>query len=259
MSGPNMRWRDSDLKTLEKEIARFNQKIYKTKFLHPELAGILPQTIKASDKKAMIDNFKASTRTEFNANLKSIGRFVERGAEKPVTSKSGITTTAWAKREVGIKVGKINRARTQERKLVEAMPVTTRGKKTGFTRGEAKSQRLDELKPKTFNFDKIKPSDWDKFQKLVSRQASASNRSLRDELYKRNYIKSIQNNIGSAGAEVIALVESLPASVVVRIYYSEQEADIEYNYSPEKNEEKVKTLMGIWSKAAGQYHDDLDR
>jgi len=125
----NIKWRASDAEKLTKEIERFNAKIYRTRKAHPELTDILPVTIKKADKQKMIEEFKASPRSEFNKAINSLKRFNKKGAEKPITSKTGNTVTAWEKKEVGLKVAQYNRQQAKERKAVENMEATSKGKK----------------------------------------------------------------------------------------------------------------------------------
>jgi hypothetical protein len=165
---PTINWRKSDTEKLNKEVERFNAKIYRTRRAHPELENILPETIKKADKQKMIEELKSQPRSELKKEINSMKRFLKRGAEQVVTSDTGFKTTKWEKNEISMKVAQINRERTIERKAVENMEATSRGEKVGLKRGEMGSERLNELKPKKFDFNKIRsPKEWEKFNPIL--------------------------------------------------------------------------------------------
>jgi hypothetical protein len=244
---PNIKWRESDAEKLAKEIKRFNDKVTRTRRKHPELASILPETIKKADKAKMIEELKASPRSEFNKTLHSLERFSRKGAEQAISSKTGLTVTKWEKGEVGLKVQQINRERAKERQAMEQVDVTSRGQPVGLKRGEMGSERMNALKPKKFNFDVIKPGkEWQKFKESVNRQAKFNNKNLRMELYKQNYIKSLRGTFGDYANEIIKIVERVPAETMVKTYFSEQEAVLGFIYEPQHAEFKLEVLKDIW-------------
>lgn len=254
---PNIKWRESDAEKLNKEIERFNAKIYRTRYNHPELKGILPDTIKKDDKEKLIQELKNAPRSEFKKELKSLERFQKRGAEKPVTAKqTGNTVTNWEKKEISLKVAQINRERTKERKKVEQMEATSRGEPIGLKRGEMGSERLNALQPKKFNFDKIKGGkEWEKFKAGVLKQASPVYQNEKFEEYKKNYIKALETTLGGYADDIIVIIKQLPAETVVETYYREQEATINFTYDPQDAEIKADILNDIWQ---GVYDDYIE-
>lgn len=255
---PNIKWRDADTQRLENEIKRFNAKIYRTKRNHPELADILPTTIKKADKLKMFADLKDAPRSEFNKQMNSLARFNRKGAEKPVVSKTGLKATAWEKREIGLKVAQINRERTKERKRLEAMDVTSRGEPVGLKRGQMGSIRMNELRPKTFNFDKIRSGkEWEKYKESVNAQTDHSVRKRIMEGYKTNYLKAIDNVFGDHATKLKDMLSILPAELINDTYYSEQEADIQYVYEPQQLYDKLTVLMGIWGDVTANYVQEV--
>jgi hypothetical protein len=256
---PPIKWRESDAEKLAREIERFNAKIYRTRNRHPELKSILPETIKKEDKQKLIQELRAQTRSEFNKAIKSLERFSRKGAEQAITSKTGNTVTKWEKREVGIKVAQINRERTRQRKIAENMEVTSRGQSVGMKRGEMGSERMNELRPKKFNFDKIKGGkEWEKFKASVDRQASYEDKLEKMETYKRNYLKGL-DSYGGYADHIKAIVEGLPAELVVEIYYKEQEATITFHYEKQDMDAKLDVLERIWNDVNEEYENETNR
>lgn len=252
---PNIRWRKSDAERLNKEIERFNNKIYRVRHNNPELKGILPDTIKKGDKMKMIEEFKKSPRSEFNKKINSLDRFVRPGAEKPIRADTGNTVTQWEKKEVGLKVAQVNRARTMERKKYDNMPVTSRGESVGMKRGEMGSVRMNSLRAKTFNFDKIRGGkEWEKFKASIDKLNSPSEKAERLEFYKKNYIKGLENAFGDYSKDIVNILNDLPADVVVDTFYSEQEATIDFFYEPQEMNLKLDMLNSIWAKVGKEYN-----
>jgi hypothetical protein len=249
-------WRESDAEKLAREVERFNAKIYRAKSRHPEIADILPNTIKKEDKAKLIEELKIKPRSEFNKTINSLDRFTRRGAEQEIVSKTGNRVTRWEKNEVAMKVAQINRERTIERKKVEAMEATSRGEKIGLKRGEMGSERLNELQPKKFDFDKIKGGkEWERFKASVNKQASPEARDTRKELFKENYLKALDSVYGDYASDIKSLIEALPADVVVDTYYREQEASIDFHYDKIEMDFKLEILDGIWQGVSDEYNE----
>lgn len=256
---PIIRWRKGDAEKLDKEIKRFNAKVNRTKKKHPDLAEFLPETIKKEEKARLLKEIKSAPRSEFKKQLNSLSRFSEKGAEKTVTSKTGNVVTKWEKKEVSLKVAQINRERTKERTVAENLDVTTQGKSIGFKRGQMGSERMNELKPKPFNFDKIKGGkEWEKYKETVNKQTSYDAKTRRLEDYKSNYIKGLKGAFGDYASDIIEIVESLPADVVVKTHYAEQEATITFFYEKQDMDLKLDVLSNIW-QGAMEEHDDKTR
>ena len=152
----NIRWRDTDKKELAKAVRKFNAK--RTRLLKqvPELEEFLPP--KASTKEI---RKSVKTRRDLKNELNSLERFMRKGAEKPIVTKEGIKTTVYEKKEISIKVRAINLRRAAE--LKKAAPSTEKG-----TMGTV---RENNLKPKQYDIDKIKKSDWKKFVESVEKQS----------------------------------------------------------------------------------------
>lgn len=256
---PRIKWRKSDAEKLAKEVERFNAKIYRTRRRHPELADILPDPIKSSEKARMVEDLKTKTRSEFNKQINSLDRFLRRGAEKEIVSATGNRVTKWEKNEVALKVAQVNRQRTLERKAVEAMDATSRGESIGLKRGQMGSERLNELKPKKFDFNKIKGGkEWEKFKAAIEKLASPEARDKRMEEYKANYITGLQNAFGDHANDIIKVLQDLPAEEVVKTYYAEQEATIEFIYDPIEMRNRLDIIGGIWERVRAEHERVYD-
>lgn len=247
---PNINWRKGDTEKLTKLVKRFNAKINYVTKAHPEIANAQPQKIKKADKQKMIEELKNLPRSEFNKQLKSLERYLKRGAEQIVKNDFGFATTKWDKRETMIKGAQLNRERTKERKIAENAEVTSRGEAIGLKRGEMGSVRMNELKTKKIDFSKIKSrTEWIKLKQSLDKQVRFDAKLEKQNLYKLNYIKALTKVTGGYGKELIEKLKQLPAEKVNEIFYREQEASIEFLYDPQEMFAILEIVNEIWDKA----------
>lgn len=223
----NIKWRDTDEKELAKAVRKFNAK--RTRLLKqvPELEEFLPP--KASTKEI---RKSVQTRRDLKNELNALERFMRKGAEKPIVTKEGIKTTAYEKKEIAIKVRAINQRRAAE--LKKAAPSTEKG-----TMGTI---RENNLKPKKYDIDKIKKSDWKKFVESVEKQSRDSYAADRYERYKDNFIKGLENAFGEKGAELIEIAKQINAETLTQMYYDDPILQIDFIYDPLEMQVKIDAM-----------------
>lgn len=92
-----IKWRDADKAELAKQVRRFNAKRTRLIKIVPELEDILP-------KKASVNEIRKNvvSRSDFNKQIASLKRFMEKGMEDTVTTKQGVVTTKYQLRELQI-------------------------------------------------------------------------------------------------------------------------------------------------------------
>ena len=224
----NIKWRNKDKTRLSNTVRQFNAKITRTLKKNPELAPYLPERLTVQGLRD-----KIKTRQDFNREVNSARRFLKPGAETPVTSAKGIRTTKWEKREVGIKVGVINRRRNRELKKMN--PTTEKG-----TMGTI---RENNLRPKKYDIDKIKASDWDMFVYGVEKQIMSGYTAQKNELYKQNFIKAVKTAFGSKGTEIVEMAQSIPADILVELYYNDPVLQVEFIYNPLEMQIKIDNIV----------------
>lgn len=224
----NIKWRNKDKTLLSNTVRQFNAKITRMLKKNPELAPYLPERLTVQGLRD-----KIQTRQDFNREIKSARRFLKPGAETPVTSATGIRTTRWEKREIGIKVGVINQRRNRELKKMN--PTTEKG-----TMGTI---RENNLRPKKYDIDKIKASDWDMFVYGVEKQIMSGYTAQKNELYKQNFIKAVKTAFGSKGTEIVEMAQSIPADILVELYYNDPVLQVEFIYNPLEMQIKIDNIV----------------
>ena len=223
----NIKWRESDEKELSKAVRKFNAK--RTRLLKqvPELEEFLPPK---QSVKTLRESIK--TRRDFRNEINSIERFMQKGAEKPIVTAEGVKTTAYEKKELGIKIRAINARRAAERKRAN---VSTE-------KGTMGTIRANNLQPKQVNIDKIKKSDWNKFVESVEKQARDSYSQEKYERYKENFIKGLENAFGESGAELVALAEQIDPETLSQMYFDDPILQIDFIYDPLEMQMKIDAM-----------------
>lgn len=223
----NIKWRESDEKALAKAVRKFNAK--RTRLINqvPELEEFLPSKISTKEIQERV-----KTRRDLKNELNSIERFMRKGAEKPIITKEGIKTTVYEKKEISLKVRAINQRRAAE--LKKAAPSTEKG-----TMGTI---RENNLKPKQYDIDKIKKSDWKKFVESVEKQSKDSYASDRYDRYKENFIKGLENAFGEKGSELIEIAKQIDGETLTQMYYDDPILQIDFIYDPLEMQVKIDAM-----------------
>lgn len=214
----NIKWRKQDKQKVTNTVKQFNSKITRLLKKNPELKPYLPDRINA---KELTKNIQ--TRSDFNREINSLNRFLKKGAETPITTETGLRTTLWQRKEIGIKVATINRKRAVERKRANVSTF----------KGTMGSIQKNNLEPKQYDFNKIKPSNWDKFVQTVEKQVKANYFSEKNELYKQNYMLAISNVFNKEdSSKLLSIIQKISAENLIDLYYSDPVLQIDFVYDP---------------------------
>lgn len=249
-----IRWREEDYKEVERVIKNFNNKIYRTKKNHPNIADIQPQTIKKSE---FIKKIK--TRKDLNRELNSLKRYGKRGAEKQVVSKSDehLKVTKWEVKEYKHKEGIINARKTRERHRLEEKEHLQAGKKSGYKKGESLSPLLeDSLRTSHNDFNNKNKTNWEKFKKRIDKQLDSNYMSNMNNLYKENYIKALDKM--NYPADIRYIINRLNTDRFIDRYAVDELATIDFVYSLHEMEIRIDTIREIWQdEIKKQWNEDF--
>jgi hypothetical protein len=193
-------WRNSQKSKLSVAVRTYNAQLTRAIKRNPEFKSYLPNKVTVQEIKDSI-----ATRQDLSRVVRSLSR-ANKQSLIPVTSETGIKSSQYEIKEIKLKIKRINRIRQKELNEMNASP----------ERGNTSLVAKNNLKPKKFEFDKIKNKDWDKFVKSVEKQASGAYQAVRADNYKQNYLEAIRNFLGADGNELYALIESMPADHVFK-------------------------------------------
>ena len=95
------------------------------------------------------------------------------------------------------------------------------------------SIQKNNLEPKQYDFNKIKPSDWDKFVQNVEKQVKENYFSEKNELYKQNYMTAISNVFNKEdSSKLLSIIQNIPAENLIDLFYSDPVLQIDFVYDP---------------------------
>lgn len=192
----NIRWRNQDIVKLRKTVSKFNAKLTRITKAHPEMADFLPSRLSVKNARENI-----ATRNDFNRFISSHERFMVKGAERPIMSKSGVMSTEWEHNEVKRNIALINRRRKAQLKKINPSPY----------KGNMGTVEHNNLRPKKDRFDDLTPQVWKQFVAQVARESRENYNYEKAILYKNNYLKSVYKNLGKYAEEIAQRVSKIDA------------------------------------------------
>ena len=176
------------------------------------------------------------TRKEYNEFVKQSKKFIDRRNFRYVKNPHGVVLRREEYEQIKKDVEKINRRNKRKLNKIDKKTFTSRGKKTD-TRVIDRRLMLDP------RYDYLRDMDFKKrWQTLQTDQdvenyaEKAANRA-RDEyeletqnLFKNNYIKSLQNVFGSNANAIIDKVNEMSPEEFEQLYLTEDIVDFDFNY-----------------------------
>lgn len=231
-----IKWSDDSLKKLEIERQKFNRKIYNAR-RNPEMRDVLPKPISKSDLNQKIDKF--ATKWDYNREIKSLQSAREKGAFDVVKNKKGLELTRWEKEDVKKRLDYINRKREEKRVKYDA----SRGEQSRSAK--LSDLRRNKLMAKKLNFDdKKSKEEWELFVTSIENEMYAKDKAL---IYKQNYLKTVENELGAAGLELYEYVEGLDEKIIANALWEKDELlRIGFLYDPIEQERRAKAALEHW-------------
>ena len=176
------------------------------------------------------------SRKEYNEFVKQSKKFIDRRNFRYVKNPHGVVLRREEYEQIKKDVEKINRRNKRKLNKIDKKTFTSRGKKTD-TRVIDRRLMLDP------RYDYLRDMDFKKrWQTLQTAQdvenyaEKAANRA-RDEyeletqnLFKNNYIKSLQNVFGSNANAIIEKVNEMSPEEFEQLYLTEDIVDFDFNY-----------------------------
>lgn len=228
----NIKWRKQDYAALQKTVKNFNAKIARILKKNPDAAEYLPDKLSYAQLKKDIE-----TRRDFNNVVKSLQRFSKKGAEAPIVNPQGVKTTKWEKREIGIRVGQINRQRAAHRRR---LPISHEH----GTMGTVVEHNLDK---KEWDWRKKTHYAWEKFKESVFHQSQANYWSDKERLYLGNYYAAVDNNYGTIGLVLKVLAAKAGAYWMYYHYAEDQRLQIGFTYGASERYGKIGATLDAFA------------
>lgn len=238
---PNIRWRKSDVREVERVIANFNAKLYRTRKKHPEAAEYLPPRLKKTEVIASIE-----TRADFHRILDSYKRFSDRGSEAPFTSDRGLKTTQWAVDEFKRNQDEENKRRKKRRKELGEKPVTQGGKPTGAKRKEMGHIKENAVRESKKNPSNMSNEEFKKASQLMEKKMRQSYNAEQARQMQINYIRGLMRE--GYSEELINYMMTIPTDKFMEIIDLDESATFDFIYDPIQLKVKQDTLWDTWEE-----------
>ncbi len=230
-------------KELAKAVHAYNEKI---RYHEQKGRDVLPEREYARDLKK-----KLSTAQDYEREINRLRRFGKADVTKTTTigRYDNIKITQYEKQEIKRQVDNINRRRARKIKTIQEKEISVGGKRTGFKRAQMPSFREADLSPKKLNWERFgSKKELEKYKETLDYQRMSDYFDRRAEGFKKSYIGSLKTAYGEKNIKpLIDKLSNMKASKIEEMYYSEQDATIEYTYMPTTSEEsKIQNIYNIW-------------
>lgn len=184
---------------------------------HPDWAENLPERINV---KELSEELRSGTRREFNREMAKLERFLRKGAEMPYTTKSGVATTVWQKKEIDNTFRAINAKRRAERKKLDP----------SIFKGNLHSIQENNLLQRKNTVQEITPKYWKEFVRNLDYQLEQEYKD-KSNIYKMNLLKAISNILGEK-SELYNLVSQVVPERIKRFADTSSLISISFLYEP---------------------------
>lgn len=228
----SIRWTKKQKENLSKAVKSYNQKLAREIKKNPDLKEYAPEKLSVKSLKESI-----TTSKELNERLKEIKGIFRKGYLEPIETTSGVKTVKGILDDYEKKVERINKQRQKELSLIPDNPIYY---------GILGTIESNNLSPKKFNPDTIKPKHWNDFLKSIDAQLTPNYLRKKRELYKQNYIKALQLHFNSMADDLVELISNADAEVVARGFYSSPYLQLSFIYGEEELSLAYETLMEEW-------------
>lgn len=222
----NIKWTEADNKELKRVVKNFNAKISRLEKKNPQHASKYPERVTVKELRELIE-----TRQDFKREINTLKRFSNKGAETIIDvpdNKYNLKTTKWQKEEMNRRLFKINRIREERRQMVIDLDMSSRGKKTGYKRGEFGMGRADKnaLEPIKAFTPSMNRQDLNEKFKTLKREHQDKFWEKKDKQLKANYISGIKQTYNNKQYEdevneIIKAIEDMDFKEFYKIFEAE--------------------------------------
>jgi hypothetical protein len=227
-----IRWRESDRNNLNKEVRRFNSKLDRLAKANPDIAEFLPERKSVRAIRGAVES-----RIDLSREIRAMNSLFKKGATQLVTSEQGVVTTKYQLHQLKLQVNRINTNRAREKLMANPTP----------EKGTLATIKNNNLNAKKFDFNKIRPGrEWDMFVESVEKQAKGTYLTNKMNEYKKNYLRTVKENLGQKGKKLYNLVKSLDAKTLYEHFYDDPVLQIQFITDPLPSGDIADAAVSKW-------------
>lgn len=204
---------------------------------------------------------------KYNQTVGRKGRKNLQYVDGKIKNQHGVVFTDAEKRALESAVNQANRKRKNQLKEVATLPRTVRGVDTGDTLSTKLQMGFESdfiITKKTKSLQRFESREqYEKYMDYLKRVNSKEYLDDRTRLYKRNYIKALNDVHGDSAKDIAMKVRMMKPAEFRKLIESEELVEINDLYAPEdkaSEREKLRASFGMKSKeddAFENYDDDL--
>jgi len=196
-----------------------------------------------------------NSRKDIEKYLDKMGDFLERSADFKVKNEKDVELQYSDIKEIEKVLGRVNKQKEKQWEQVKDLPFTHRGKPTSMTVEQRANPifgmgdpRFEGLKKVEFDPNKFKSlkAFQNRHKEIMDVYGDGKYLNKLNELYRDNYLKAIDNNLGYAAKHLRAFIEKMPLRDFIQMYYTEGNADIGFIYDKLAVQSRVNELERVW-------------
>lgn len=224
-----VRWREADEAKLKNLVKRFNAKVARNVKKGGLIAEVQPAPIKTAELR---ETLKAISRRDVNYTFQKLENYLRKGAEMPYTTKKGVNTTVWQKKEIDRAIRTINARNRKELSDYEIGPY----------KGNIGTIERSNMRPRKNRVQTLEPKDWDRYVERLDRQVYATNISAKSARYKENFLKAIETTFGS-NSKLYQAIRKIPPEMLHEYYYTDPILTVQFVSDPREAEEIQRRML----------------
>lgn len=237
----SIRYTKKDEAKLKKKVRNYNAKIIRLRNKGYN-ENLLPQKLNLKEEREKLKN---GDRKQFNNEFKIYGFFTDRNSEKTRKSDRGAILPLFREKTIEFKRKEINKQRKQKMDYYENMPITDRNKPIE-NGNRPRDIELYKLKEKKFNFKNMSMKELEFYERTLKEYNE--NIGKKNNLYRSNYYKSLENNLTPEQyKEITKVLDKIGTQQIIDKYYTDVNMTIEFPYEPIEQELKYNEIIESWN------------
>jgi hypothetical protein len=233
---------------LQNEVRRINKLVQNKQSRIRTQTGLEVEGVDTTKYK----NF--SSRKEINRYLNDMSQFLDRQADFNVQNQKGVSLNYSDIKEVEKEIKRINKRKEEEFDKFKDLPFKHRGVPTGLTVEQQANPvigmgdiKFADLRKKQFNPHRFESQkQLEKYKEGLFQTHQGDFTRKRNELYKENYLKALHNEFGWEGRHLYEHISSMPLDEFIKLYYTENNANILFVYDEFSRKVRIKELESVW-------------
>lgn len=200
------------------------------------------------------------SRKQINEYLKEMEKFLDKKADFKVIGEKGVV---YDYQEDVVKVEKaVNKVNKQKKKQWDSfkdMEYKHRGAGTGLTVEQQANPIIGMGDPRFKDWKPVTMPNWNNYESYgdFKRRRDKINERYDDnwlarvnELYRKNYLSALHSQLGWDGRHIYEKLSNLPVEEFIKMYMTENMANIKFLYDRVQAQAKIQELSKIWGVSA---------